>query len=73
MFASKVYCNKIYTEAINTKCDLTLSSIISSVMYCCNYTENAVVSLFCAVTVHICDYYHRSVSIHYIYEKKSIR
>lgn len=30
-----------------------LQSITSSVMYGCNYTENAVLSLSCAVTVTI--------------------
>lgn len=56
---------------MNTEWELNLPSIISSVMYCSNYTENAVLSLLCAVTLHICDYYHKSVCIiHCIYEKK---
>lgn len=39
-------------------------------MYCSNYTENAVLSLFHAV--HTCGYDHRYDLIHCINEKKTV-
>lgn len=48
-----LYCNRFCTEAINTEWELILPSIISSVSYCSNYTETAVLSLLYAVPVHI--------------------
>lgn len=69
----KLYCNKICTKAINTEDELILPSIISSVMYCSNYTENAELSLFYAVTVHMCRYDHRYDLVHWLYEKKTVK